>query len=193
MGFRDETQLRKRCAPHRIASAGFFGQNRKLKRSRKTDLGVERSRNPDLVGRIPTLARAWQEASMPGRFAETLDSCPHRTTENFFHSCRLRQQPRHFFSWEESRPWARQGSDAGQVARPGASMPGMWRARYRSRWASPYSLGQPSNKVGRASTKGPLGEPLNFHSGLHACFKAAPAWRGAYSECSARLVPAQHV
>ena len=70
---------------------------------------------------------------------------------------------------------------------------GMWRTRYRSRWASPYSLGEPSNKVGRASTKGPLGKPLNFHSGLHACFKAAPAWRGAYSACSARLVPARHV
>ena len=60
-------------------------------------------------------------------------------------------------------------------------------------WASPYSLGEPvlsepSNEVGRASTKGPLGEPvLNFHSGLHACFKAAPAWRGAYSACSAHL------
>ena len=53
--------------------------------------------------------------------------------------------------------------------------------------------GEPSNKVGRASTKGPLGEPvLNFHSGLHTCFKAAPAWRGAYSACSARLVPARH-
>ena len=35
---------------------------------------------------------------------------------------------------------------------------GMWRAR---RWASPYSLGEPSNEVGRASTKGPLGEPSN--------------------------------
>ena len=34
--------------PHRIASGGFFGQNRKLQRSRKTDLGVERSPNPDL-------------------------------------------------------------------------------------------------------------------------------------------------
>ena len=39
--------------------------------------------------------------------------------------------------------------------------------------------GEPLNEVGRASTKGPLGEPLNFYSGLHACFKAAPAWRGA--------------
>ena len=47
-GFRDETQIRKRCAPHRIASGGFFGQNRKLQRSRKTDLGVERSRFSDL-------------------------------------------------------------------------------------------------------------------------------------------------
>ena len=34
--------------------------------------------------------------------------------------------------------------------------------------------GEPSNEVGRASTKGPLGEPLNFHS-LHACFKACLA------------------
>ena len=75
-------------------------------------------------------------------------------------------------------------------------------------WASPYSLGEPSNEVGashqtrlgepsnevgRASTK-PLGEPLN-HSGIHACFKAAP-WR-SYGASSARarsahLVPARH-
>ena len=48
--------------------------------------------------------------AVEGRFAETLDSCPHRTTGFFFHSCRLRRQPRHFFFLEESRPWARQGS-----------------------------------------------------------------------------------
>ena len=53
-------------------------------------------------------------------------------------------------------------------------------------------LGEPSNEVGRASTK-PLGEPLN-HSGLHACFKAAP-WRYGASSARARsahLVPARH-
>ena len=33
----------------------FFGQNRKLKRSRKTDLGVERSGNPDLGKKNPDL------------------------------------------------------------------------------------------------------------------------------------------
>ena len=54
-GFRDETQLRKRCGGERIASGGFFGQNRKLQRSRKTDLGVERSRNPDLGKKNPDL------------------------------------------------------------------------------------------------------------------------------------------
>ena len=43
-------------------------------------------------------------------------------------------------------------------------------------------LGEPSNEVGRA-TRWPLGEPLN-HSGLHACFKAAP-WR-SYGASSAR-------
>ena len=64
-------------------------------------------------------------------------------------------------------------------------------------WKCPrYSLGEPV-LIGRvlgepvligqaSSTKGPLGEPLNhFHSGLHACFKAVPAWRS----CS---VPARH-
>ena len=58
-------------------------------------------------------------------------------------------------------------------------------------WASQY-LGEPV--LGRASTKG-LGKPLN-HSGLHACFKAAP-WR-SYGASSARarsahLVPARHI
>ena len=78
-----------------------FGQNRKLKRSRKTDLGVERSRNPDLGGRIPTLARAWQ-APMPGRFAETVG------LDDSFEKKILGRIP----------TWAWQGSDAGQ-ARPG--------------------------------------------------------------------------
>ena len=63
--------------------------------------------------------------------------------------------------------------------------------RARAHWANPYSLGEPvlgepSNEVGASHQtrlgepvlRGPLGEPLNFHS-LHACFKAAPAWRGA--------------
>ena len=86
------------------------------------------------------------------------------------------------FPWEESQPWRRLG-------RLEASMrAGMWRARYRSRWASHQTRlgepvaaqtrthwashqailgravkqgwGEPSNEVGRASTKGPLGEPV---------------------------------
>ena len=203
----DKTQLRKRCAPHRIASAGFFGQNRKLKRSWKTDLGVERSRNPDLVGRIPTSGRrrlGRLEAPMPGRFAETVG------LDDSFEKKILGRIPTLGSAGLRCR--------AGAAGRPCRA--GMWRAR---RWASPYSLGkpsnevgrarthwanpywasqyslgepvligrtrigraikrgwgEPSNEVGRASTKGPLGKPLNFHSGLHACFKAAPAWRGA--------------
>ena len=81
---------------------GFFGQNTEVG---NPTLLRDRSRNPDLGGRIPTLVRARQEASMPGkwrgrasmpgRFAETLDSgpqdnwiffsqlSPHRTTGFF--------------------------------------------------------------------------------------------------------------
>ena len=82
-----------------------------------------------------------------------------------------------------ARAW--QGSDSGQARPGGYAALGVGRAR--THWASQHSLGEPvligrtrvGRAIGRASTKGPLGEPLNFHSGLHACFKAAPAWRGA--------------
>ena len=53
------------------------------------------------------------EASMPGRFAETVG------LDNSFD----------FFSWEESRPCSAGGFYAVQVARLGASMPGKWRGR----------------------------------------------------------------
>ena len=78
-GFRDETQLRKRCAPHRIASGGFFGQNRKLKRSRKTDLGVERSRNPDLGKKNPDLGAGSDagQVARPGFYAGQLGPRSH--------------------------------------------------------------------------------------------------------------------
>ena len=134
---------------------------------------------------------------MPGRFAETVG------LDDSFKKNFLGRIP----------TLVRQGSDAGQ-ARPGGyagqECGALGVGRARTHWASQYSLGEPvligrtrigraikrgwgepSNEVGRASTKGPLGEPLNFHSGLHACFKAAPAWRGA---CLAHLqVPARHV
>ena len=97
---------------------------------------------------------------MPGRFAETLDSCPHRTTGFFFTVVGLDDNLNILGS---AGLRCRAGGAAGRLCQAG-----MWRARYRSRWASPCSLGEPSNKVGRASTKGPLGEPLNFHSGLPA-------------------------
>ena len=50
-----EKTLCQRYCEDSVASGGFFGQNRKLKRSRKTDLGVERSRNPDLGKKNPDL------------------------------------------------------------------------------------------------------------------------------------------
>ena len=50
-----EKTLCQRYCEDSIASGGFFGQNRKLKQSRKTDLGVERSRNPDLGKKNPDL------------------------------------------------------------------------------------------------------------------------------------------
>ena len=139
----------------------FFGQNRKLKRSRKTDLGVERSRNPDLGKKNPDLgagsdagqARLCRAAGASQPFAKKKRAAvlPPREDWNF---CDI-----------------------------GATNVGRARfGRARTHWASHQTRlgraikrgwGEPSNEVGRASTK-PLGEPLN-HS-LHACFKAAP-WR----------------
>ena len=69
----------------------------------------------------------------------------------------------------------------------GASMPGKWRARYRSRWGASHW----ANEVGRA----------NFHSGLKACLaRCLQCLLGTSSACSAHLVrcplgtvPARHV
>ena len=112
-----------------------------------------------------------------------------------------------FFSWESlGAGSAGLRCRAGAAGRQECGALGVGRA---STWASPYSLGkpvlgepsnevgashqtrlgEPSNEVGRASTKGAVGKPLNFDS-LHACFKAAPAWCGAYSACSAHLLSA---
>ena len=65
-----EKTLCQRYCEDSIASGGFFGQNRKLKRSRKTDLGVERSRNPDLGKKNPDLG-AGSDAGQarPGGYA----------------------------------------------------------------------------------------------------------------------------
>ena len=132
-GFRDETQLRKRCAPHRIASGGFFGQNRKLKRSRKTDLGVERSRNPDLGKKNPDLGAAMPGrrglcraagASQPLAKKSVLQSSPHGTTGIFF----LGKIP------TLARAWQAAGY-AGQ-ARPGRLLCRAGAAGWRS--AKPY-------------------------------------------------------
>ena len=131
---------------------------------------------------------------MPGRFAETLDSC------------RLRRQPRHFFHGKnpglgvarpglyagQARQWSamkndenfnmsirhveairfqgqqggrprllcRAGGAAGRLrCRAGGAAgllcrAGMWRARYRSRWASHQT------RLGEPVLKGPLGEPV---------------------------------
>ena len=170
-------------------------------------------------------------AALPGRFAETLDSC------------RPGRQPRHFFCWEEfTLARARQGSDAGQVARPGSwglaairkkksvlqssphgrtgifvtLVPPMSRKRGWASpfWASPYSLGEPSNEVGashqtrlgepsnevgRASTK-PLGEPVLSRWASHSTTPASKLRLGAtvprhvparHCACSARLVKCQ--
>ena len=67
----------------------------------------------------------------------------------------------------------------------------MWRTRYRSlgasaHWANPYSLGEPSNEVGRASTKGPLGEPVligrtRTHWASHQTRLGEPVLRGRWA------------
>ena len=89
----------------------------------------------------------------------------------FFHSCWLRQS-RHFCGKNPNLGAGSAGGFyAGQVARPGfyagqECALGIEAGRAIKRgWASQYSLGEPvlgkpSNKVGRASTKGPLGKPV---------------------------------
>ena len=62
-------------------------------------------------------------------------------------NCRIRRQFRKKKSWEESRPWARQGSDAGQ-ARPGGyarqECGALGVGRARTHWASHQTrLGEP--------------------------------------------------
>ena len=62
--------------------------------------------------------------------------------EKIFHGCRLSRQPRHFFCWEESRPWARQeASTPGRRGR--APMPGRWRCVHPAslRWSLPRRAG----------------------------------------------------
>ena len=152
---------------------------RRIFRSRKTDLGVERSRNPDL-GRfslfeklLKSLLRpadypsnslvqagwrllCWRGPgyagqAMPGRFAETVG---------------LDDSFEKFFPWEESRPWrglcrARRASGA------------VGRARTK--------LGEPG--VGRA-TKRPLGEPVLIGRGASHQTRLGEPLRGWASHCS---------
>ena len=84
-----------------------------------TVVGLDDNLNIFFLGRIPTLARARLEASMPGRWC-------------------------------------------GRASMPGRNVAlGIEAGRASKRvWASQYSLGEPSNKGGRASTKGPSGEPV---------------------------------
>ena len=99
-------------------SAGWRGSDAgQVARQECGALGIEASTSAGWRGSAGQVARpggfdarqvARPGASMPGRFAETLDSC------------RLRRQPRHFFSWEEFRPWRGLGR---------APMPGRWRGR----------------------------------------------------------------
>ena len=87
-------------------------------------------------------------ASMPGSWGLTAIGPPTKGLE--------------FFSWEESRPWAWQGSDAGQ-ARPGGyarqecGALGVGRARIGR--AIKRGWGEPSNEVG-ASHQTRLGKPV---------------------------------
>ena len=135
-----EKTLCQRYCEDSIASGGFFGQNRKLKRSRKTDLGVERSRNPDLGKKNPDLGAGSDAGrAMPGSWGlaaigkKSCRSSPRTTTGEdwilFFpgmpgrlgyagqvrRNCRLRRQFRNFFPGKN--PDLGAGSDAGQ-ARP---------------------------------------------------------------------------
>ena len=128
---------------------------------------------------------------------------PHRTTGKFFRrGCRLRRQPRHFFPGKNPDLGAglagwRLRCRAGAA---GLCRAGMWRAR---RWASPYwashqtrlgraikrGWGEPSNEVGRASTKGPLGETFTVASVANACLALL---RCLGTRCPLGTVPARH-
>ena len=121
-------------------------------------------------------------------------SSPHRTTGFFFHGCRLRRQPRHFFfPWEESRPWARQGSDAGQ-ARPGGyarqECGALGVGRARTHWASHQTrLGEPV-LIGRATQLSQ--RPPRLLQSCACLARCLECLLGTSSACSARLVPARH-
>ena len=107
----------------------FFGQNRKLKRSRKTDLGVERSRNPDLGKKNPDLGAGSDAGQARPGYAGQLgprSQSSHGRTGIFF----LGKIP------TLARAWQAAGSDAGQVARPGRLLCRAGAAGWRS--AKPY-------------------------------------------------------
>ena len=116
-------------------------------------------------------------------------------------NCRIRRQFRFFFPGKNPdlgaglagcRLRCRAGGAAGRLCQAG-----MWRAR---RWASPYSLGEPSNEcwraineVGRASThwaspyslgKPVLGEPSNEVGASHQTRLGEPVLRGRWASHS---------
>ena len=124
------------------ASGGFFGQNRKLQRSRKTDLGVERSRNPDLGKKNPDLGAGLAGCRLCRAGAAGL--------------CRAAGASQPFAKKKRAAvlPHGRTGIFVTLVA-PMSRKRG-WASPF---WASPYSLGEPSNEVG-ASHQTRLGRAI---------------------------------
>ena len=114
----------------------------------------------------------------------------------FFHSCRLRRQPQHFFLGRIPGFYA--GQECGALG-IGATLgePSNEVGQASTHWASPYSLGEPSNEV-RASHQTRLGEPVlrgrwASHSTTftvaNACACLALCLLGtSTSACSARLL-----
>ena len=99
-------------------------------------------------------------AALPGRFAETLGSCPPTgQPEKFFHGCRLSRQPRHFF--------------AGKNPDLGAAMPGRRGRAMPGRFAETVGLDDSFDIffLGRIPTLG---------SGLRCRAGAAGMWRARY-------------
>ena len=164
-----------------------------------------------IAGRPSALARAWQAAGYAGQARpgyagqlgprshsqkkSVLQSSPHGRTGIFVTLVPPMSRVGRARFGRARTHWASHQTRLGRAIKRGWGEPSNEvGASHQTRLgrAIKRGWGEPSNEVG-ASHQTRLGEPLN-HSGLHACFKAAP-WRYGASSARARsahLVPARH-